>query len=113
MKSFERTCTLPPVGSFPTIDSSPNEFLSSDGWVDVDENLRVRGRTKETIFAVGDITSHPSRTSLKLGEQVPVVVANVKADMSKTARHVVYKPSQSITMMVPIGSGVGTGTYWA
>lgn len=96
-------------GVIPNNRFIPNDFLSSDGWVDVDENLRARGRTKEPIFAVGDITSQPTRTSLKLGEQVPIVVANVKADMSKAAKHVVYKPGQSITMMVPIGSGAGTG----
>ncbi|KUL83121.1 hypothetical protein ZTR_10989 [Talaromyces verruculosus] len=87
----------------------PTEFLSSDGWVDVDEHFRVKGKPRLPIFAIGDITTQPIRTSMKISEQVPVVVGNLKAEILKTTSWVTFKPNQSIVMMVPIGASTGTG----
>jgi apoptosis-inducing factor 2 len=82
--------------------------------VQVDDELRVtagsqskHGRRDQLIYAVGDITTHPVRMAMKVGEQVPVVVANLKADITGQGKRATYV--QNPKMLVPVGASTGTG----
>jgi len=97
------------TGVTPNNSFIPANFLSSAGWVNVDEHFRVLGSGQQPIYAIGDITTHPMRTSIKLQEQIPVVLANLKSDVMKKSQYSSYKPNQSVMMLVPVGSSTGTG----
>ncbi|KAL1979452.1 hypothetical protein VTN96DRAFT_5939 [Rasamsonia emersonii] len=103
------------TGVVPNNRFIPAEYLNEDGWVEVDEYFRVKGKDeqqeKQPIYAVGDITAYPIRTSLKVAEQTPVVVANLKADIlgSGKQRRYVEDEKKKIMMVVPVGAAGGTG----
>jgi NADH dehydrogenase FAD-containing subunit len=94
------------TGVTPNSQFVPGEYLSSEGWVNVDKNFRVGS---QPIYAVGDVTTHPIRTSLKVAEQIPVVVSNLKADIAGSSKRVAYAPNMKMMMLVPVGSSSGTG----
>jgi len=85
--------------------------------VQVDDELRVtagsqskHGRRDQLIYAVGDITTQPVRMAIKVGEQIPVVVANLKADITGQGKRATYVQNPKIAMMlVPVGASTGTG----
>lgn len=105
------------TGVVPNNRFIPAEYLDDDGWVEVDEYLRVKGKDqqqqeeKQPIYAVGDITARPIRTCLKVTEQTPIVVANLKADIlgSDKRRRYVEDEKKKIMMVVPVGAASGTG----
>ncbi|KAL1964577.1 hypothetical protein VTN77DRAFT_6874 [Rasamsonia byssochlamydoides] len=106
------------TGVVPNNGFIPPEFLDKDGWVPVDEHFRVKGQPQkqqtQRIYAVGDITSHPIRTSIKVAEQTPIVVANLKADILGSGKRRSYvvdseKEKKKLVMAVPVGSASGTG----
>ncbi|KAJ5524197.1 FAD-dependent pyridine nucleotide-disulfide oxidoreductase [Penicillium frequentans] len=98
------------TGALPNSQFIPAEFLSADGWVNVDENLRVTGGSEDgLIYALGDITTQPLRTAIKLADQIPVVVSNLKVAILGTGKLVSYNPNGSFMMVVPIGESTGTG----
>ncbi|KAJ5786395.1 FAD-dependent pyridine nucleotide-disulfide oxidoreductase [Penicillium pulvis] len=98
------------TGALPNNQFIPAEFLSADGWVNVDENLRVTGGSEDClIYALGDITTQPLRTAIKLADQIPVVVSNLKVAILGTGKLVNYNPNGSFMMVVPIGESTGTG----
>ncbi|KAJ5992225.1 FAD-dependent pyridine nucleotide-disulfide oxidoreductase [Penicillium sp. IBT 35674x] len=98
------------TGALPNNHFIPAEFLSADGWVNVDENLRVTGGSEDgLIYALGDITTQPLRTAIKLADQIPVVVSNLKVAILGTGKLVSYNPNGSFMMVVPIGESTGTG----
>ncbi|KAJ5536131.1 FAD-dependent pyridine nucleotide-disulfide oxidoreductase [Penicillium frequentans] len=98
------------TGALPNNQFIPAEFLSADGWVNVDENLRVTGGSEDgLIYALGDITTQPLRTAIKLADQIPVVVSNLKVAILGTGKLVSYNPNGSFMMVVPIGESTGTG----
>ncbi|KAJ5939432.1 FAD-dependent pyridine nucleotide-disulfide oxidoreductase [Penicillium verhagenii] len=98
------------TGTLPNNQFIPAEFLSTDGWVAVDENLRVaKGSTDGRIFALGDITTQPLRTAIKVADQVPVVVSNLKVAILGKGKVATYDPNGSLMMIVPIGESTGTG----
>ncbi|KAJ5912778.1 FAD-dependent pyridine nucleotide-disulfide oxidoreductase [Penicillium tannophilum] len=98
------------TGALPNNQFIPAEFLSADGWVNVDENLRVTGGSEDgLIYALGDITTQPLRTAIKLADQIPVVVSNLKVAIHGTGKLVSYNPNGSFMMVVPIGESTGTG----
>jgi len=94
------------TGVTPNSQFVPDEYLSSEGWVNVDTNFRVGS---QPIYAVGDITTHPIRTSMKVAEQIPVVVSNLKADIAGSGKRATYAPNTKMMMLVPVGSSSGTG----
>jgi hypothetical protein len=115
--TLEADIYISSTGVVPNSDFIPSEFLSTGGWVQVDDELRVtagsqskHGRRDQLIYAVGDITTHPVRMAMKVGEQVPVVVANLKADITGQGKRATYVQNPKIAMMlVPVGASTGTG----
>ena len=105
-KKLKADLYISTTGATPNNDFIPAEFLSPDGWVNVDGHFRVG---QQPIYAVGDITTQPIRTSLKVAEQIPIVVANLKADVLRRGKHPVYAANQKMMMLVPVGASSGTG----
>jgi hypothetical protein len=102
------------TGVIPNNDFIPSEFLSADGWVEVDSHFRVKSGAKKGdkhlfIYALGDITTYPQRMVAKLHQQVPAVAANIKADILGQGKRPEYSPGNTVMMVVPVGSSSGTG----
>ncbi|KAI9739788.1 MAG: hypothetical protein M1834_006509 [Cirrosporium novae-zelandiae] len=103
------------TGAIPNNSFIPPEFLSSEGWVGVDDGLRVKssvgGDTGRPlpIFAIGDIIDRPSRLAMKVAEQVRVLTANLKADVLGHGKRLTYSPGQKMAMIIPVGETSGTG----
>jgi NADH dehydrogenase FAD-containing subunit len=100
------------TGLLPNNSFLPQGLLSADGWVKVNAEFQVLGDSNQIIdslYAVGDITTHALRLASKVQEQVPVVAANIKADILGSGARARYTPKDSVMMMVPIGSSGGTG----
>jgi NADH dehydrogenase FAD-containing subunit len=109
-EQLEADIYISTTGVVPNNQFIPKEFLSIDGWVKVDDRLRVMGGSESgSIYALGDITVHPMRTAIKVAEQVPVVVTNLKVDIHGHGQYATYSPNSSVMMIVPIGENTGTG----
>ncbi|KKK21135.1 hypothetical protein P175DRAFT_0498833 [Aspergillus ochraceoroseus IBT 24754] len=102
------------TGVVPNSSFIPSEYLVN-GWVNVDPHLRVAtpgnlSQRPQGVYAVGDITIHSPRTLIKANEQVPVVAANIKADIDGGPKLKTYNAAAgSIMMAVPVGENAGTG----
>ncbi|KAF7183863.1 hypothetical protein CNMCM7691_004285 [Aspergillus felis] len=103
---------IPTTGVLPNNSFIPQQWLDTDGWVKVNQELRVQGGQNASIpiYAAGDITNNSMRLSFKATEQAAVVTANIKNDIlgSKYKRKV-YDQGDSIMMLVPVGASGGTG----
>jgi NADH dehydrogenase FAD-containing subunit len=103
---------IPTTGVVPNSSFIPQQWLDTDGWVKVDQELRVQDGQNAPlrIYAAGDITNNSMRLSFKAAEQAVVVAANIKNDIlgSKYKRRV-YDQGDSIMMIVPVGASGGTG----
>jgi NADH dehydrogenase FAD-containing subunit len=80
--------------------------------VNVDEHLRVQeGETsRDDIYALGDITSHPYRLLSRIPAQISTVAANLAKTISKKGGLVsYYSEAQRQMMVVPVGESTGTG----
>ncbi|KAJ5673161.1 FAD-dependent pyridine nucleotide-disulfide oxidoreductase [Penicillium longicatenatum] len=109
-KQLQADLYISTTGTLPNNQFIPAEFLSADGWVKVDKNLRVTGDAEDGfIYALGDITTQPVRTVIKLADQIPVVVSNLKVAILGKGKLVSYDSSGSLMMVVPIGESTGTG----
>ncbi|KAL2010676.1 hypothetical protein VTN00DRAFT_6483 [Thermoascus crustaceus] len=101
------------TGVIPNNRFIPNVFLDQDGWVQVDERLHVLASivdgNKCPVYAVGDITSHPYRYLSRISDQVPVVVANLKAEIMGQQKRATYQSSDKLMVIVPVGKSGGTG----
>ncbi|KAJ6110735.1 FAD-dependent pyridine nucleotide-disulfide oxidoreductase [Penicillium sp. IBT 16267x] len=98
------------TGALPNNQFIPADLLSDDGWVKVDESLHVTGGLEDgSIYALGDITTQPLRTAIKIADQIPVVVSNLKVAILGKGKFVSYDPNGSLMMVVPIGESTGTG----
>ncbi|KAK2763133.1 hypothetical protein FQN54_009769 [Arachnomyces sp. PD_36] len=105
------------TGVIPNNKFIPPEFLTSDGWVEVDNGFRVKGNAGSDdkaasplpIYAIGDITCHSPRLLSRVASQTPVLVANLKADILKSGKRLAYTPRKDIMMVVPVGKWTGTG----
>lgn len=102
------------TGVVPNNSFIPPSFLDDDGWVVVDERLRVKNAQR--IYALGDITALPTRTAIKLGERLPVLLANLKADLlaDNGGKRPTYTTDaetekKKMMMIVPVGANAGTG----
>lgn len=110
-QSLHADIYIPTVGVIPNNSFIPQEFLDSQGWVKVDEELRVQAGTgsKLPIFAAGDITNNSMKLSFKAAEQAAVVAANLRTEITGKGKRRVYNQGKSIMMLVPIGLSGGTG----
>jgi NADH dehydrogenase FAD-containing subunit len=107
-EQLEADVYISTTGVIPNNQFVPAEFLSAGGWVKVDDKLRVTGGDG-SIYALGDITIQPLRTAIKVAEQVPVVVTNLKVAILGRGKSATYSSNDSLIMIVPIGKSTGTG----
>ncbi|TKX18254.1 pyridine nucleotide-disulfide oxidoreductase-like protein 6 [Elsinoe australis] len=84
------------------------DYLDQEGWVKVDDNLRVQGVKDGSAFALGDVTTFKQRYLLKAQDQIAIVAGNVAASIGKGALKT-YNASDKLMVFVPIGSKSGTG----
>lgn len=116
-EAIEADAYISTTGAIPNNKFVPPEFLSNEGWVEVDDGFRVKSSAGSDdksapplpIYAVGDITSHGPRVLTKISGQTPILVANLKADISNGGKRLTYAPSTSLLMVVPVGKSTGTG----
>ncbi|KAI7977566.1 hypothetical protein EIK77_000516 [Talaromyces pinophilus] len=104
------------TGVLPNNSFIPTNILSKDGWVKVDATFKVMSEgdaAVTSVYAVGDITIHTPRLASVIPEQIPIVIANIKADITGRGARPTYKPKTSLTMMVPIGKSGGTGQIFS
>ncbi|KAK9413605.1 putative FAD/NAD(P)-binding domain-containing protein [Seiridium unicorne] len=81
------------AGLIPNTSFVPKTLLSSEGWITVDEKLRVVSNNTDDgyhqqvyrLFASGDVTTHEPRIVRPIAEQAAVVAANIKADIDGIA----------------------------
>ncbi|PCG89700.1 FAD-dependent pyridine nucleotide-disulfide oxidoreductase [Penicillium occitanis (nom. inval.)] len=100
------------TGVIPNNKFIPTSFLNHDGWVNVDERLRVveDGTSRSDTYAVGDITCLPYRLLSRVSLQGATVASNIAADIAQDARIATYSAdAQKKMMVVPVGQSTGTG----
>ncbi|KAJ5458551.1 FAD-dependent pyridine nucleotide-disulfide oxidoreductase [Penicillium sp. IBT 31633x] len=102
---------IPTTGATPNNSFIPAQFLDKDGWVVVNNEMRVQSPDGSVlpIFAAGDITNNSMRLSFKATEQAHVAAANLKAAIVGGTAIKTYNQGDSIMMVVPIGEAGGTG----
>ncbi|PGH02876.1 hypothetical protein AJ79_07532 [Helicocarpus griseus UAMH5409] len=105
------------TGVIPNNSFIPADLRAGGGWVPIDAEFRVQRQGKDNeklpIYAVGDITTLAPRLLNTVAGQVPVLVANLKADIEKsTANRRQYSGPGMTTVVVPIGARSGTGQIW-
>lgn len=96
---------IPTTGVVPNNSFIPAQFLDKDGWVKVNEEMRV----SESIYAAGDITNNSMRLSFKAAEQAGVAANNLKVDILGQGERKTFHQGESIMMVVPVGGSGGTG----
>ncbi|OJJ07619.1 hypothetical protein ASPVEDRAFT_88859 [Aspergillus versicolor CBS 583.65] len=100
------------TGTIPNNAFIPTSFLNAEGWVDVNEELRVRENnvSRTDTYAVGDITCHPYRLLSRVSLQGETVASNIVAAIEKRAQVATYSAeAQRKMMVVPVGQSTGTG----
>lgn len=102
---------IPTTGVTPNNSFIPPQFLDKDGWVTVNNEMRVQSTDGSTlpIFAAGDITNNSMRLSFKATEQAHVAAGNLKAAIVGGTAIKTYNQGDNIMMVVPIGEAGGTG----
>jgi NADH dehydrogenase FAD-containing subunit len=102
------------TGVVPNNDFIPDGFLNSEGWVNVDDQLRVvlKGKSCSDMYALGDITMHPYRLLSRVSLQGETVASNIAASIAQQNSAATYSAeSQKKMMVVPIGQSTGTGHF--
>ncbi|QKX62774.1 uncharacterized protein TRUGW13939_09939 [Talaromyces rugulosus] len=100
------------TGVIPNNEFIPKSFLNHDGWVNVDEKLRIveDGTSRSDTYAVGDITCHPYRLLSRVSLQGATVASNIAACIEKDTCPATYSvEAQRKMMVVPVGQSTGTG----
>jgi NADH dehydrogenase FAD-containing subunit len=82
------------------------EALDVEGYVRVDEQMRVLGHDR--VFAVGDISDADRNMAGMAGMQAEVVAANIRALISGEVELVAYQRFPA-AIVVPLGPGGGAG----
>jgi apoptosis-inducing factor 2 len=99
-------------GVVPQSDYLAGELLSArrpDGFIDVDERLRVAGN--DNVFAIGDVTgiAEPKRAAAAQ-HHAQVVADNIAAMAQGRAPEVAYRPGPD-GVLIPLGATGGAGQY--
>ncbi|KAI4753144.1 FAD/NAD(P)-binding domain-containing protein [Aureobasidium sp. EXF-3400] len=108
-KSLEAALVISAAGNIANTSFMPASTLDASNWIKVDRNMRVASITDNSIYALGDATHYHQRYYLKINDQIPVVVANIKAAVTKAGATKTYDASDKLMVFVPIGSKTGTG----
>ena len=111
-------CFISTTGPSPNNKFIPDHFLDDQGWVRVDAQLRAVSVANSLddlsrAYAIGDIIACQPRTVRAINEQLPVLLATLKADArSSTLSEIpslMYSPSPLSHILIPIGDSAGTG----
>lgn len=101
------------TGVIPNNNFIPPVFLNKEGWLDVDDQMRVKaavtGKGKCSIYGIGDITSYPYRDGYRISDQAPIVVSNLKEEITGKGTRATYAPKDKTMAIVPVGKSGGTG----
>lgn len=111
-KTYTADAYIATTGTIPNNEFIPKGCLNSQGWVNVDEQLRVveNGVSRSDTYAVGDITCHPYRLLSRVSVQGQTVASNIAAAIERNSRIVTYSAeAQKKMMVVPVGQSTGTG----
>lgn len=109
-RSVDAELVISAAGNLPNTSFLPKSALDSEGWIKVTPELRIASITDGSAFALGDATTFKQRYALKIQDQIPVVVANLKAAISGSkGMGKRYDASDKMMVFVPIGSKTGTG----
>lgn len=106
---------IPTTGMTPNNSFIPLSFLGVDGWVKVDDELRVQCSKSDfplPIYAAGDVNCNATRLSFKAAEQARIAAHNIKVDILRQGERKTFNQGASISMAVPIGENGGTGQYF-
>lgn len=77
----------------------------ADGFVEVDEQLRVAGAAN--VFAIGDVTAVPEpKRSKAASDHAGVVAANIRALAAGRPAEAVYRPGPA-AVLIPLGAAGG------
>lgn len=108
-KHLEAGLAISAAGNLPNTSFMPATALDAQGWIKVDEHLRIDSVTDDSAYALGDATAYKQRYALKLQEQIPVVAGNIKAAVSGSKRLETYDAGDRLMVFVPVGKKTGTG----
>lgn len=100
------------TGVIPNNAFIPMALLDENGWVNVDEHLRVVEGTesRSDVFAIGDITHHPYRLLSRVSLQAATAAFNISASIVNNTRLRTYSAeAQTKMMVVPVGQATGVG----
>ncbi|GLA43943.1 hypothetical protein AnigIFM63309_002040 [Aspergillus niger] len=100
------------TGTVPNNDFIPKNCLNEQGWVNVDNQLRVvqDGASRNDTYAVGDITCLPYRLLSRVSLQGQTVASNIAAAIERRSPLMTYSAkAQKRMMVVPVGQSTGTG----
>jgi apoptosis-inducing factor 2 len=95
------------TGVLPKNEFIPPSLLNKNGWVEV--NNHFVSKADSSVYAVGDITQYSARLVSRISGQVPVLISNLKADITGNGKRAAYKDDPSLMIVVPIGKSTGTG----
>ncbi|GAM86216.1 hypothetical protein ANO11243_042280 [Dothideomycetidae sp. 11243] len=108
-KVLQAQLVISAAGNVANSSFMPRDSLDADGWIKVDENLRITAIRERNAFALGDATTFKQRYMLKVQDQIPVVVNNIKQAIEGHGKLRAYNQSDKLMVFVPIGSSSGTG----
>lgn len=110
-RSVDAELVISAAGNLPNTSFLPKPALDAEGWIRVNSELRISSITDGSAFALGDATAFKQRYALKINDQIPVVVANLKAAVlgSKGVGTKRYDANDKLMVFVPVGSKKGTG----
>ncbi|PIG69125.1 hypothetical protein AARAC_011697 [Aspergillus arachidicola] len=111
-KTYTTDAYFATTGTVPNNEFIPKGCLNPQGWVNVDEQLRVveNGVSRTDTYAVGDITCHPYRLLSRVSLQGQTVASNIAAAIEQNSRIMTYSTeAQKKMMVVPVGQSTGTG----
>ena len=84
------------------------EARDPQGYVQVDEHLRVRGQ--ERVYAIGDIADADRNMAAFAGAQAELVAANLRALITGEGGPAAYEPWPTL-LVVPLGPEGGAGQF--
>ncbi|KAJ5591706.1 uncharacterized protein N7459_002075 [Penicillium hispanicum] len=111
-KTYTADAYIATTGTVPNNEFIPKGYLDSQGWVNVDEQLRIieNGVSRSDTYAIGDITCHPYRLLSRVSLQGQTVASNIAAAIEQNSQIMTYSTeAQKKMMVVPVGQSTGTG----
>jgi NADH dehydrogenase FAD-containing subunit len=111
-KTLEADLYIDATGSRPNTDFVPKSLLNTKGFVECDKKtLRVTA-AGERVYVLGDCGSYTRGGILDCWDALPVVMANLKKDLSgSTVPDKEYKANTAESQVVPVGRNKGVGAF--